>query len=46
MWTGRQLRLEECVADLALASLSERGSCQKRRYSVEDVEEARIGRGL
>jgi len=46
MWTSRQLRLEECVADLAPASLSERGSCQKRLYSVEDVEETRIGRKL
>jgi hypothetical protein len=46
MWTSRQLRLEERVADLAPVSLSERGSCQKRRYSVEDVEETRIGRGL
>jgi hypothetical protein len=46
MWTSRQLRLEERVADPPPASLSERGSCQKRRYSVEDVEETRIGRRL
>jgi hypothetical protein len=46
MWASRQLRLEERVADLAPASLSEKGSCQKRRYSVEDVEETRIGKGL
>jgi hypothetical protein len=46
MWTSHQLRLEERVADLAPASLSEKGSCQKRRYNVEDVEETRIGRRL
>jgi len=48
MWASRQLRLEGRVVDLAPASLSERRSCQKRRYKVEDVEETRIGkrRGL
>jgi hypothetical protein len=46
MWTSRQVRLEERVADPAPASLLERGSCQKKRYSVENVEETRIGRRL